>query len=142
MLTKLTETEISNSWDAVINELKKSLGDFDVAREQRLFLSLTQDRFQLFIGTDDEQTTPYYLLMTTLMSDTIDGVVNLVIYAFSSLNDKPIPNEIYRNDLMVLRGIAKRLKANGVVAYTDNVKILEVAKNTGAEVKSYINWRI
>lgn len=98
---------------------------------------LLVDEMQAWFGLPKLGSSAIYGVMTTgVVQDEFSGTKNMLIYTVTITNAHP--KELWQHAYGVLRKYAKSRGCNKIISYTNQMRILEIALELGADVEWHL----
>lgn len=131
MLINLLPEQVAKMWDVIRFALEESLPPFVVKQPQTLNNILTAalcDKMQVWFGVSEEEGKRILdaIVVTTIFEDAVSGTSNLLIYTLYAF--RQMTPQLWVEYFDVAQKYAKSRDCLGIVAYTENEKIVNAAK--------------
>ena len=135
MLIRLTGDQIAKYWKSMIKEaIEEALpvlpADSDTALNE-ILSQMLQEKLQCWIVTDGESNVPLGVCTTQVTLDNNTKERSMLIYTTYAFDG--FPEFLWQANYLQLAKFAKGLKCSRIYCYSDNEKVIRMAKENGAD---------
>lgn len=135
MLIRLTGEQISNYWKSMIKDAIYEALPVTPANPERalnnIMSQLLQNKLQCWVVTVKDNNEPLGICTTQVTVDSNTGEASLLIYTATAFDS--FPEFLWEENYLQLAEFAKGLNCTRIYCYSDNPRVIEKAKENGAE---------
>jgi len=140
MLVRLLPEQASAIWHIISPIIKDSLAPTSTGSDavmKDILDALIKNRMQCWLVKEVVRVGDiriYSIITTTISRDLITGEKSLLVYSMHGV--RPMSKELWLELIVGLRKFARSVGCIKVVAYSSNNRVIEMAKNVGADAST------
>jgi len=141
MLQLLMPDQVTPYWDEIRGGLTAALPPGPADREQRLLAKILEGLVQVWLSyrREDEKAVVDGVCLTSVVEDHIHDQRNLLLYALWAVGETHLST--WREGMDALKKYARGRYCSRVVGYTDQEKVIGLAKATGGVARyTFVTW--
>ncbi len=135
MLVKLLPSQVGYYWDVIAPGIEKGLPPTSYGSDKvmsNILATLLSDNMQCWIITTSPEvngSSIVGLVITRIVDGGPTLIKNLEVYCLYAF--KPMNNELWKDGFITLRKFAKANDCYRIIAYSDNVRVIEMVESLG-----------
>lgn len=146
MLLKMLPEQVSDRWDMFKDGIEENLpttNDEDPEKMNNILSAILCEEIQCWVsyrepvGSDKEGVA---LVLTTTVDDLITNTRSLILYLVWAWSKTQASDWIEGFDAMLK--FAKLMKCHRVIAYSNEEKIISIAKKFNAEMQTFMSFPV